>query len=330
MALELVWLGHGTWSLAANVSGKTYSLVVDPFLDEIRRLRARPTAVPADFVLLTHGHFDHVADAGKIAKRTGATVLANYEICEWLGKQGVEKTEPMKHRRWSDDAIWPRAMTIAHHSSTLPDGTPGGNPGGFLLTIAGQKIYLRGRYGPVRRNAADRRRRARSGRAADRRPVHDGPDDALEAVKLLNPKRVVPCHYNTWAAIAQDAKAWAERVRSQTKAIPYVLEPGGEIDDLRRAHAKARRRKGKEEEEEEEADEDEEADEGTASRVRAGFGFVSYDADGKAVDLDPRAVAPGAVADFEPPGVPGTSDDALSYRSGPQRSPMCGQRSSIA
>jgi len=229
MALELVWLGHGTWSLAANVSGKTYSLVVDPFLDENPAAPCKADAVPADFVLLTHGHFDHVADAAKIAKRTGATVLANYEICEWLGKQGVEKTEPMNTGGGVTMPFGRVQMTIAHHSSTLPDGTPGGNPGGFLLTIAGQKIYFAGDtalFDEMRRIGA-------GGLDLAVLPIGDrftmGPDDALEAVKLLNPKRVVPCHYNTWAAIAQDAKAWAERVRSQTKAIPYVLEPGGKL-----------------------------------------------------------------------------------------------------
>ncbi len=56
-----------------------------------------------------------------------------------------------------------------------------------------------------------------------------GPEDSIEAIKLLKPKRVAPCHYNTWPPIRQDAKAWAEMVRSQTSAVPEVLEPGGKI-----------------------------------------------------------------------------------------------------
>ena len=56
-----------------------------------------------------------------------------------------------------------------------------------------------------------------------------GPDDALEAVRLLAPRRVIASHYNTWPPIAQDAAAWAERVRKETKADPIVLEPGGKI-----------------------------------------------------------------------------------------------------
>src|SRR5436309_1028010 len=91
MALELTWYGHACWSIATG--GQT--LLVDPFFDDNPASPVKANSVSADFILLTHGHFDHVADAVQIARRTGATVVCNFEISEWLGRQGVAKTEPL-------------------------------------------------------------------------------------------------------------------------------------------------------------------------------------------------------------------------------------------
>ena len=78
----------------------------------------------------------------KIAKRTGATVISNFEICEWLGQQGVKNTEPHEPRRRLQASPFGRVkLTMAHHSSVLPDGTPGGNPGGFC-SRSGRQLYF--------------------------------------------------------------------------------------------------------------------------------------------------------------------------------------------
>ena len=71
------------------------TILVDPFLDDSPTARVKSTGVAPHFILVSHGHYDHVADAAKIALRTGATVVANFEICTWLEKQGVKKSEPM-------------------------------------------------------------------------------------------------------------------------------------------------------------------------------------------------------------------------------------------
>ena len=121
-------------------------------------------------------------------------------------------------------------LTLAFHSSSLPDGSNGGNPCGFLLTLTGgQKVYFAcdtALFGDMALIGA-------GGLDVAVLPIGDlftmGPDDALEAVKLLKPKRVVPSHYNTWPPIAQDPQQWAEKVRSQTKAEPIVLKPGESI-----------------------------------------------------------------------------------------------------
>ena len=90
---ELTWLGHSCWSIA---TGK-YTLLVDPFLDDSPTAPVKADAAKADFILITHGHGDHIADAVKIAILTGATTVSNYEISLWLAKQGVENTIGMNH-----------------------------------------------------------------------------------------------------------------------------------------------------------------------------------------------------------------------------------------
>ncbi len=223
--LELTWLGHGCWLLA---TGK-HTLIVDPFLDDSPTAPIKSAEVKADFILITHGHFDHIADAVKIAKRTGATTVSNFEISQWLAKQGVKNATGMNLGGAATFPFGHLKMTIAHHSSALPDGANGGEPGGFLLTIEGKKIYFAGDTSLF----LDMQLYGMGGLDLAILPIGDfytmGPADSIEAIKMLKPKRVAPCHYNTFPPIKQDAGAWAEMVRAQTSAVPEVLEPGGKI-----------------------------------------------------------------------------------------------------
>ncbi|HEX3997094.1 MAG TPA: metal-dependent hydrolase [Pirellulales bacterium] len=223
MAIELTWLGHATWSVAAG----NHRFLVDPYLDDNPAAAAKSGDVEAEFIFLTHGHFDHMNDAVKIAKRTGAAVVANFEICQWLGNQGVSKTLPMNIGGSMPMPFGRAKMTIAHHSSVLPDGTPGGTPGGYVLTVGDQRLYFAGDTALF----SDMKMIGAAGLDLAVLPIGDlftmGPDDSLEAVKLLNPRHVAPSHYNTWPVIKQDAQQWAERVRGHTQSIPHAVEPGG-------------------------------------------------------------------------------------------------------
>jgi L-ascorbate metabolism protein UlaG (beta-lactamase superfamily) len=120
-------------------------------------------------------------------------------------------------------------LTPALHSSQLPDGADGGHPGGFLLTLADGKVYFAGDTGLF----SDMALIGDAGLDLAVLPIGDlftmGPDDSLQAIRLLRPRRVAPSHYNTWPAIAQDAAVWADRVRQETPAEPVVVEPGGKI-----------------------------------------------------------------------------------------------------
>jgi len=222
MATELTWLGHGTWSIATG----GFEVLLDPYLDDNPASPRRSDQVQPDFLLISHGHGDHVADAVKIAVRTGAVVIANFEICQWLARQGVKHTHAMNLGGSYLHPFGRVKMTPALHSSMLPDGSDGGNPCGFLIGFEEGNVYFACDTGLF----SDMKLIGRAGIEVAVLPIGDnftmGPDDALRAVKFLRPKRVVPVHANTWPLIAQDADAWADRVHAETHAEPVVLEPG--------------------------------------------------------------------------------------------------------
>lgn len=225
MSFKFTWYGHA----ALGIETGGYHLLVDPFLTGNPSAVISAADVRADYILITHGHGDHLGDAGQIAKRTGAVVISNSEIIGWLGKKGIEG----HGQHLGGGFHYPFGyvkLTAAMHGSELPDGSGGGNPAGFLITtLAGEKIYCAGDTGLF----GDMRLIGEEGIDLAVLPIGDnytmGPEDALRAVKLIQPRRVVPIHYNTWPLIRQDANAWAERVRAETSAEVDVLQPGESI-----------------------------------------------------------------------------------------------------
>ncbi len=222
MATRVRWLGHAC--LLVETDGK--NLLIDPFLTGNPAAAAKPGEVPADFILVSHGHGDHVGDALPIAQRTGATIITNYEISEWFAKKGA-KAHGQQHGGGHSFPFGRVKLTLAFHGSALPDGSNGGNPCGFLIYCNdGAKIYDAADTGLF----GDMRLIGEEGIDLAILPIGDnytmGPDDAVRAVKLIQPKKVLPIHYNTFDLIKQDAQAWAERVKKETKAQPCVVKPG--------------------------------------------------------------------------------------------------------
>jgi len=223
MSTRVRWLGHAC--LLFESDGR--QVLVDPFLTGNPAAATTAEAVKPDFILVSHGHGDHLGDTIAIAQRSGATVVANFEISQWLQRQGLRKVHGQQHGGSHAFPFGRIKLTLAFHGSALPDGSYGGNPCGFLLSFNdGAKVYDAADTGLF----GDMRLIGEEGLDLATLPIGDnytmGPEDALRAVGLLQAKKVLPIHYNTWDVIAQDAAAWAARVRQETKTETVVLKPG--------------------------------------------------------------------------------------------------------
>ncbi|HIC89486.1 MAG TPA: metal-dependent hydrolase [Anaerolineae bacterium] len=222
MSVRVTYYGHAAFGL----EGDDTRLLIDPYFTDNPQAAASADEVDANYILVSHGHGDHVGDTVAIARRTSATVVSNFEIVSWLEQQGVEKTHPL-HIGGSWKFPFGRVkMTIAHHGSSLPDGSYGGNPGGFLIELAGRKIYYAGDTGLT----YDMKWLADDGVDLALLCIGDnftmGPDDAIKAVRLIEPGLVIPYHYGTWPYIDVDTKDFQARCEAETGVKVILLAPG--------------------------------------------------------------------------------------------------------
>lgn len=220
--IKATWLGHSCWT----IEGGGHSIIIDPFLNGNPLAPKKPEEIKAEFIVITHGHGDHVGDALSIAKRNKSTIIANYEIVSWCQNQGAQG-HPL-HIGGSAAFPFGRAkLTIAHHGSALPDGSNGGSPCGVVLEIEGKRIYHPGDTGLF----YDMKLIGEDGLDLAFLPIGDnftmGGGDAVKAAKLLGAKVVIPMHYNTFDLIKAEPEEFKKRVEKEvpgTKCV--VLKPG--------------------------------------------------------------------------------------------------------
>ncbi len=226
---HLTYIGHSAFHLFDD----RHSVLVDPFISE----NPVATFAPEDFspqtILLTHAHNDHVGDALGIAMRTGAEVIATYELAVWLGSQGVTTANGGNHGGTIAFAGGSAKFVPAWHTSSYSvngDFVAPGVPAGFVVRFSGKTIYFAGDTGLF----SDLKLIGEEGIDIAVLPIGDhytmGPQDAVRAVSLLEPEVVIPCHFNTFPPIVQDADAFKSAVESRTQSKCIPLKPGETLD----------------------------------------------------------------------------------------------------
>lgn len=225
--MKITYYGHA--SFGVEIKGK--HLLFDPFISfNEKAAHIDIEAIPADYILVSHGHQDHVADVASIAKRTGAQLISNFEIISWFGNQGLENGHPMNHGgKWTFDFGTVKYVN-AIHSSVLPDGSNGGNPGGFVIeTDEGTFYYsgdtaltydmkLLGEYHAI--NFAF---------LCIGDNLTMGVEDALIAADFIQCDHIIGMHYDTFGYIVIDHEAAKAQFANKGKTL-YLPGIGDSID----------------------------------------------------------------------------------------------------
>jgi len=226
--MTLTYYGHACFGVL--VGGK--NLLFDPFIkyNELAK-NIDINSIPADFILVSHGHQDHMADVPEIAQRTGATIISNFEVGEWFQAKGLKKVHPMNHGgKWKFD-FGTVKLVSAIHSSGMPDGTYGGNPGGFVVETAEGSFYYSGDTAltmdmqliPLTCNKLN----------VAVLPIGDnftmGVDDAVIASDFIKCDKVIGVHYDTFGYIKIDHQAAIKKFRDKGKEL-ILLNIGQSIE----------------------------------------------------------------------------------------------------
>ncbi len=200
--MKITYYGHSCF--AVEVTGQT--LLFDPFITPNELARSVDyTKVRANYILISHGHEDHVADAVALARRTQATVLSNFEIYLWLTKQGIDKAYPMNHGGTARFDFGRAKLVNAVHSSTLPDGSSGGNPGGWLVETAEGNFFYSGDTAltwDMKMIAESAPLKFAALCIGDTFTM--GVDDAVRAAEWVGADQVLGVHYDTFPPIRID------------------------------------------------------------------------------------------------------------------------------
>jgi L-ascorbate metabolism protein UlaG (beta-lactamase superfamily) len=222
--MKITYYGHSCF--AVEVAGKR--LLFDPFI------RANPKAasvdvgkIAADFILISHGHFDHLSDASDIARRTGATVISNYEITEWFAKNGTQRVHGMNLGGAWKFGFGCVKLFQALHSSTLPDGSSGGNPGGFVIETAEGNFYYSGDTAlTLDMKLIGETVKLKFAALCIGDNFTMGVDDAVKAADFIKCDQILGVHYDTFPPIDINHDEAKAKFRAAGKML-HLLSIGG-------------------------------------------------------------------------------------------------------
>lgn len=219
---------YGQSSLGIEVAGK--NIIVDPFISANEMAsHINIDELKADYILVTHAHQDHVLDVEAIAKRTGATIVSNAEIATYYEKKGF-KSHPMNHGgSWKFDFGSVKYVS-AIHSSSFPDGTYGGNPGGFVIESEHKNVYIAGdtaltfdmKLIPLRTKLDLAILPIGNNFTMDI-------DDAIIASDFVECDKVLGCHYDTFGYIKIDHEEAKKKFFDKGKDL-MLLEIGASLE----------------------------------------------------------------------------------------------------
>lgn len=225
--MEFTFYGHACF--AVNTGGK--SVLFDPFITPNEKAaHVDVDGISPDYILISHGHEDHIADAESIAKKSGATLVSNFEIVSWFGAKGIENGHPMNHGgSWKFDFGTAKYVN-AVHSSVMPDGAYGGNPGGFIIKSEGKTFYFAG-------DTALHMDMKLIGEYENLDfavlPIGDnftmGIDDAVIAADFIKCDKIIGIHYDTFGYIEIDHEEAKQKFAARGKEL-ILLEIGESIN----------------------------------------------------------------------------------------------------
>jgi len=220
------YYGHATF--VVELAGKR--ILFDPFftgnpLNE----GIDPASIACDLILLSHGHGDHAADAESIAKANDCRIISNYEVSNWFEAKGCD-VHPMNQGGTIDLGYCKAKYVNAIHTSSMPDGSYGGNPGGFVVWGGGQSFYFAGDTALT----MDMKLIPMTCPKLDIAilPIGDnftmGYDDAALAAQFVECDQVVGCHYDTFGHIKIDKNKARQAFEAKGKIL-HLLEIGGSM-----------------------------------------------------------------------------------------------------